>query len=255
LRPTRPLAQPAPLASLLSRAEFNSAGPSRSAQARRWRNCRSTFSSLIHAFCSWRLLSIHQLTLGVHLLVSSSPPRWPAPAVTPPRRRSSDAAEPLPPASSLSPLNPPSNRALTGLNDLNHHSPPLLLRPPLRCPPTPIKAPEDPRSFSPLTELLPSPLPCRNAPPTEFPDHHRAAAMPGRHTTAHAPVSRPPNSPRLTPPLLPLGRRPWTPEWPDAEAPVSLVPPSTVGPPWTRVPVVHGPVDPVYGKFFMKIIR
>jgi hypothetical protein len=76
--------------------------------------------------------------------------------------------------------------------------------------------------------------------------------MPGRHTTARAPVSRPPNSPRLTPPLPPLGRRRWTPEQPEAEAPASPVPPSTAGPPWTGVPVVHGLVDPVYGNFFTK---
>jgi hypothetical protein len=88
-----------PLASLLSWAEFNSAGPSRSAHARRWRICRNIFSSLIHAFRSWRLLSIHPLTHGVHLSVSSSPSRRPTLAVTPPRRplRDSDVAEPLPP--------------------------------------------------------------------------------------------------------------------------------------------------------------
>jgi hypothetical protein len=144
-----------------------------------------------------------------------------------------------------SPLNPTSNRALTSLNGLNHHSPPPLLRPHLRRPPTPIKAHEDPRSFSPLTELLPSLLPRRNAAPTEFPNHHRAAATPGRYTAARAPVSHTLNSPHLTPPLLPLGWRPWTPERPEAEAPASLVPPSTVGPQWTGVPVVHDPVDPV----------
>jgi hypothetical protein len=128
-----------PLASLLSWAEFNSAGPSRSTHACRWRICRNTFSSLIHAFRSWRLLSIHLLTHGIHLSVLSSPPRRPTPAVTPPCRRSplsaSDATKPLPPASSLSPLNPPSNRALMSLNGLNHHSLPPLLRPPLRRPP------------------------------------------------------------------------------------------------------------------------
>jgi hypothetical protein len=47
--------QPAPLASLLPQA-----GPSRSAHARRWRNCKSTLSPLIHAFRSRRLLSIHR---------------------------------------------------------------------------------------------------------------------------------------------------------------------------------------------------
>jgi hypothetical protein len=34
---------------------------------------------------------------------------------------------------------------------------------------------------------------------------------------------------------------------------VSSVPLSTAGPPWTEIPVVHGPVDPVYGNFFNEI--
>jgi hypothetical protein len=126
---------------------------------------------------------------------------------------------------------------------------------PSGAPPAPIKAPEDPWSISPLTELLPSLLPCRNTPPPSFPDHHRATATPGRHTAARGPVSHPPNSPRPTPPLPPLGRRPWTPERPEAKAPMSPVLPSKAGPPWTGVPVVHDPVDPVYGDFFTKLIR
>jgi hypothetical protein len=52
---------------------------------------------------------------------------------TAPRSAPRDATEPLPPPS-LPPLIPPSNRALTKLNGLNHHSPPPLLRPPLRPP-------------------------------------------------------------------------------------------------------------------------
>jgi hypothetical protein len=71
--------------------------------------------------------------------------------------------------------------------------------------------------------------------------------MPGRHTAASAPVSYPSHTPRPTPPLSPLGRRPWTPERPEAEAPVSSVPPSTASPPWTGVLVVHGLVDSVHG--------
>jgi hypothetical protein len=122
--------------------------------------------------------------------------------------------------------------------------------------PRPYKShPKDPQSTPHLTVLLPSPLPRRNASPPSFSDRHRAAATPVRHTAARAPVSRQPHSPCPTPPLPPLGRRPWTLEWPEAEAPVSPVLPSTAGPPWTRIPVVHDPVDPVYGKFFMKIIR
>jgi hypothetical protein len=115
--------------------------------------------------------------------------------------------------------------------------------------------PEDPRSTPHLTALLPSPLLCRNASPSSFSDRHHTAATLGCHTAARAPVSHPPHSPHPTPPLPPLGRCPWTPERPEAEAPVSPMPPSTAGPPWTRIPVVHGLVDPVYGKFFTKIIH
>jgi hypothetical protein len=111
-RPTRPSAQLAPLAPLLLQVEANFDGPSRSAHARRWRICKNMFSSLIHAFRSRRLLSIHPLTHGPHLSVSSSPPRRLTPAVSPPCCRSPrhplralDAVEPLPPPHH-SPLNP-----------------------------------------------------------------------------------------------------------------------------------------------------
>jgi hypothetical protein len=122
--------------------------------------------------------------------------------------------------------------------------------------PRPYKShPKDLRSTPHLTALLPSPLPRRNASPPSFSDHHCAAATPGSHTATRAPVSHPPHSMHPTPPLPPLGRRPWTPERPEAEAPASPVPPSTADPPWIGIPVVHGPVDPVYGKFFTKIIH
>jgi hypothetical protein len=112
-RPTRPSAQPAPLAPLLPQAEANFAGPSRSAHACHWRICKNTFSSLIHAFRSRCLLSIHPLTHGPHLSASSSPPRWPTPAISPPCRYSpcrplhaSVAAKPLPHPPSLPPSIP-----------------------------------------------------------------------------------------------------------------------------------------------------
>jgi hypothetical protein len=112
-RPTRPSAQPAPLAPLLPQAGANFAGPSRSAHVRRWRICKNTFSSLIHAFHSQRLLSIHPLRHGPHLSVLSSPLHRPTPAMSPPCRHSpchplhaSDAAEPLPPPPITPPLNP-----------------------------------------------------------------------------------------------------------------------------------------------------
>jgi hypothetical protein len=128
-RPTRPSAQPAPLAPLLPQAEASFAGPSRSAHARHWRICENMFSSLIHAFRSRCLLSIHPLTHGYHLSVSSSPPRRLTPAVSPLRRRSprrplraSDAAEPLPPPHHHFPsLIPPLNLtpAFNGVNAIN----------------------------------------------------------------------------------------------------------------------------------------
>jgi hypothetical protein len=114
--------------------------------------------------------------------------------------------------------------------------------------PRPYKShPEDPRSTPHLSTLVCSPLPRRNASPPNFSDRHHAAVMPGRHTSARALVSHPPHSPCPTPPLPPLGRRSWTPEWPEAEAPVSSVPLSTAGPPWTGVSVVHGLMDSVHG--------
>jgi hypothetical protein len=73
-RPTRPLAQPAP-ASLSSPAGRSpQVGPSRSAHARHWRNCRNTLSYLIHAFHSRCLLSTHRWHRGplVSLIFSTA---------------------------------------------------------------------------------------------------------------------------------------------------------------------------------------
>jgi hypothetical protein len=50
LQPTRPSAQPAPAGLSSPAGQSPQAGPSRSARARRWRNCRNALSSLIHAF-------------------------------------------------------------------------------------------------------------------------------------------------------------------------------------------------------------
>jgi hypothetical protein len=104
-RPTRPSAQPALLAPLLPQAKANFAGPSRSAHTRSWRICKNTFSSLIYAFRSRHLLSIHPLTHGPNLSVLSSPPRRPTPAVFPTCHllRASDAAETLPPPPPITP--------------------------------------------------------------------------------------------------------------------------------------------------------
>jgi hypothetical protein len=107
-RPTQPSAQPAPLAPLLPQAEANLAGPSRSAHARRWSICKICVSSLIHAFRSRCLLSIHPLTHGPHLSVSSSPPRRPClhRAVAPRAARSVPRMSPshYPPITPLNPL-------------------------------------------------------------------------------------------------------------------------------------------------------
>jgi hypothetical protein len=123
------------------------------------------------------------------------------------------------------------------------------------APPSPYKIPRGPPEHFTPHRAPPISSPAPECPPPSFPNHHHAAATPGCHTTARAPVCRPLNSPRPSPPLSPLGRHLWTPERPEAEAPVSPVPPSTAGPLWIGVSVVHGPVDPVYGDFFMKLIR
>jgi hypothetical protein len=149
------------------------ASPSRSAHACHWPNCRNMFSSLIHAFRSWRLLCIHPLPHGVRFVFSTAP--------ADPGRDSS--MPPLPAIPHHSPLNPPSNRALTSLNGLNHHSPPSLLRPPLRCPPDPYKSPRGPPELftphraSPISSpALKRPLPPSFPTTTELP--RRPAATP-----------------------------------------------------------------------------
>jgi hypothetical protein len=153
-----------------------------------------------------------------------------------------DAARAITTPPSLPPpsLNPPLNLApiFNGIKAINAAVTPVTT---LWRPPAPIKAPEDPWSIPPLTGLVSSPLPRRKASPSSPPT---TTAPPGRHTVARAPVSRPLNSPHSTPPLPPLGRRSWTPERPEAEAPASPVPPATAGPPWTevgRVPWFRGP--------------
>jgi hypothetical protein len=133
-RPTWPLAQPAPLAPLLPQAEAQPTWPlSRFAHACRWRISPKMFSSLIYAFRSRRLLSIPSLTHGPRLLAPSSPPRRLTLTMSPPHRRSprrplrTSGCRRAITAPHHSPLNPPSNRALTSLNGFNRHSPPPLL--------------------------------------------------------------------------------------------------------------------------------
>jgi hypothetical protein len=142
-----------------------------------------------------------------HLFVKRAPTIssvfHPAPVVSPPNSPAPPAPhlgmppEPLPPHHHSPPLNPPLNLApvFNGIKAINAA---VTTATPLRRPLAPIKAPEDPRSILPLIELLSSPLP------------------------------------RSTPPLPPLGRRPWTPEQPEDKALASPVPPSTAGPPWTE---------------------
>jgi hypothetical protein len=111
----------------------------------------------------------------------SSPPRRPTPAVKPPRRRSprrplhaSDAVKTLPPPLIISPLNPPSNRALTALMAIH----------PAVTPATPTAPSPDPIKATPMTPGAPTPHRClllsSPAPetlPTEFfvtsSRHHR----------------------------------------------------------------------------------
>jgi hypothetical protein len=126
----------------------------------------------------------------------SSPLHRPTPAVNPPRHRSprrplhaSDAIKPLPPPSSFPPLIPfkPS---------LNGYSSPPLLQPPPSALPRPYKShPDDHRNTPHLTEPLPSPLPRWNPSPPSFPRLLHAAASPGRHAAARAPMRPEPSSP------------------------------------------------------------
>ncbi len=82
----------------------------------RWRICKGTSSSLIHAFRHRRLLSLPSLTRGPHMSDSSSPPRRPTPAApplpAPPAPRLGIPLSHYRPAPITPPLNPPSNRAL-----------------------------------------------------------------------------------------------------------------------------------------------
>jgi hypothetical protein len=254
MRPTQPLAQPAPLASVCPQAKIPPRRPIQ--HMRRWRLYGSTLSILVRAFQAGRF-SLVSLSNGPRLSALSLTSDRPSSA-EPPLPHGHPAPQ-VPPSSYypaiISPLNsplkplPPSSMALKPLmSALTPATPP-------RCSPDPYKrVSTTPALFTPHRASPISSSALERPPPTEFPDHQRATMTPGRHTTARAPVSRPPNSLRLTPPLPPLARRPWTPERPEAEAPVSPVPPSTASPSWTGVPVVHDPVDPVYGNFFMKII-
>jgi hypothetical protein len=110
-----------------------------------------------------------------------------------PPLRALDAVEPLQAPSSLSPLNPTSNWALTGLNN---HSPPQLLRPPLGVLPRPYKSlPDDPRSTPHLTAPFSSPLPCRKPSPPSSHVLFVPPLSPGHHAAARAPVRPEPSSP------------------------------------------------------------
>jgi hypothetical protein len=93
LAATRPSAQPAPAGLSSLAGQRPQAGPSRSARAHRWRNCRSALSPLIHAF---RLApSLYPpLTQGSHVSAPSSPPRRPTAVRNPLHRRSLCAAAP-----------------------------------------------------------------------------------------------------------------------------------------------------------------
>jgi hypothetical protein len=176
-------------------------------------------------------------------------PRCPAPRLECRRAVTTPPSFPLPLIPLLNPPPPIFNGVKATIAGVNPGHP-------SRCFPDPYKrVSTTPGAFHPSPSFSHLLSRARTPPPTEFPDHHRATATPGRHTAVRAPVSRPPNSPRLTPPLPPLGRRPWTPERSEAEAPVSPVPPSMAGPPWSGVPVVHGPVHLVYENFFTKIIH
>jgi hypothetical protein len=131
-RPTRPSAQPAPLAPLLSRRSKPTGRPKPLSP-------RASLTYLQkYVFFLISRLSSAAPTLSpladawtplVSFFFSTVPPRpWSEilRAAAPPRRplRASDAAEPLPLPPSLLPLIPLQTELLTRLNGFNHHLPP-----------------------------------------------------------------------------------------------------------------------------------
>jgi hypothetical protein len=146
---------------------------SRSAHACLWRILQKTFSSLIHAFCSRRLLSLPSLTHGPRLSVLSSTPCRPTPIAQPPSPAAFGLSAPplhtsrCRPEPSLAPPSPPSScRALTrrdepiysAIEATPRRSLPHLHRPDTR-PPDPIKGHLHPRSIPHLSHPSPALLP------------------------------------------------------------------------------------------------
>jgi hypothetical protein len=87
---------PAPAGLSSPASQSPQAGPSRSAHARRWRNCRSVFSPLIHAFRlgAFSLSSADAWVLRVSPVFPTAPAD-PGQKSSAPPLRTSDAAEPL----------------------------------------------------------------------------------------------------------------------------------------------------------------
>jgi hypothetical protein len=113
LWPTRPSVQPAPAGLSSPAGQSPQAGPSRSARARRWRNCRSALSPLIHAFRlgAFSLSSADAWVPRVSPVFPTAPadPGWKFPcAAAPPHRCPAPRVPPnfYSPRSSLSHLNP-----------------------------------------------------------------------------------------------------------------------------------------------------
>jgi hypothetical protein len=115
------------------------------------------------------------------------------------------------------------------------------------APPSPYKSPrEPPEHLTPHRASLFS---------SSAPEHppHRVSRPPPRRRDARPPHRR--SRPGEPPTEFPASHSPSPTPWPasvDTGAAGGRnsgepVPPSTAGPPWTEVPVVHGPVDPVYG--------
>jgi hypothetical protein len=120
----------------------------------------------------------------------------------------------------------------------------------------------------------PSPGPYKSprAPPEQFAPHRtlsssspaleRAPTEPDRRRTSD---SAAPSIPRLSSSEEPTKVLAAASSTSPAPSPATLIPgvaggrnsdePPTAGPPWTGAPVVHGPVDSVYGISLMKIIR
>jgi hypothetical protein len=166
------------------------------------------FSSLIHAFRSWCLLSLPSLTHGPRLSALSSTPRRPSPIVPPPSPAASGLSAPplrtlrCRPKPLLAPpsLPPSSSHTLTRRDELIYlaiEATPLDNRCPAFTSPTPLPRPykshpDGPQSIPHHSPSLPPPLPHQNTPPPST--DRRRSALSTASPFPHLPSSEEPTN-------------------------------------------------------------